>query len=377
MSMTRYALLILPSSNRVYADSAVALTQAELALFGERALGGRLTDIAPARIGGVPYVTFTADRLDQADAAILANLSSIYALFGMADDGALRPVELRSLDSFDDDLITILKYQGKTNEQFTKLLTNVTLLASAFAADLTTRKLALIDPLCGRGTSLSQALMYGWDAAGIDLDRQDFEAYSAFIQTWLKRKRIKHHAEIVPERRERRVVAGGCGSTWRRTRRTTGRGRPSASTSSTPTPRRRSTSSVREPSTCSSPTCRTGSSTAAGGRPRRPARWPAARSTCSPPPFRPGLRCSAPGARSGSHGTHSWRGARRRRGSSPTPALRFKTLRDTWRSGTGWTRRSAGTSWSLAGRAADAPSEPATRRCDRVGGWRQHQRTAP
>jgi hypothetical protein len=49
--------------------------------------------------------------------------------------------------------------------------------------------------------------MYGWDAAGIDLDRQDFDAYSAFIQTWLKRKRIKHHAEVVPERRDRRVVA--------------------------------------------------------------------------------------------------------------------------------------------------------------------------
>ncbi len=203
----RYALLILPSSNRAYADSAVDLTQAELALFGERLLGGRLAGIAPARIGGVPYVTFTADRLDQADAAILANLSSIYALFGVAEDGSLRPVELRSLDRFDDDLITILKYQGKTNEQFTKLLTNVTLLASAFAADLTTRKLALIDPLCGRGTTLSQALMYGWDAAGIDLDRQDFDAYSAFIQAWLKRKKIKHHAEVVPERRDRRVVA--------------------------------------------------------------------------------------------------------------------------------------------------------------------------
>src|SRR5262249_48346752 len=141
------------------------------------------------------------------DAAVLANLSSIYALFSVAGDGALRPVELRSLDRFDDDLITILKYQGKTNEQFTKLLINVTLLASAFAADLTTRKLALVDPLCGRGTTLNQALMYGWDATGIDLDRQDFDAYTAFIQTWLKRKRIKHHADVVPERRDRRVVA--------------------------------------------------------------------------------------------------------------------------------------------------------------------------
>ncbi len=209
--MPTYALLILPSSNRVYADSAAALTQAELAVFSESVLGGRLTGFARARIGGVPYVNFDADELTSADVAFLANLSSIYALFrldGAVGSGgpALRPVELRPLDRFDDDLITILKYQGKTNEQFTKLLINVTALSSAFAADLATGRLALLDPLCGRGTTLNQALMYGWDASGIDLDGKAFEAYSAFITTWLKRKRIKHHAEAGPVRRERQVV---------------------------------------------------------------------------------------------------------------------------------------------------------------------------
>ncbi len=206
--MPGYALLILPSSNRVYADSATALTQAELALFGGSALGGRLTDIAGAVIGGVRYVTFSADgELGERDAAILANLSSAYALFLRRADGALQPVELRPLDRFDDDLITIQKYQGKTNEQFTKLLLNVTLMASDFAGDLLTRKLAVLDPLCGRGTTLNQALMYGWDASGIDLDGKDFEAYSAFVKTWLKRKRIKHHADLGPVRRDRKLVA--------------------------------------------------------------------------------------------------------------------------------------------------------------------------
>ena len=41
----------------------------------------------------------------------------------------------------------------------------------------------MLDPLCGRGTTLNQALTYGYDAAGIDLDGKDFEAYSAFLQT--------------------------------------------------------------------------------------------------------------------------------------------------------------------------------------------------
>lgn len=204
--MGKYALLILPSANRVYADASVALTQAELEIFNRAVLDCRLSDISDTTIGGVPYVTFTADRIDNGDAALLANLSSIYALFQI-DDGLLRPVELRRLDRFDDDLISIQKYQGKTNEQFTKLLLNVSLLSSEFARDMLDRKFAVIDPLCGRGTTLNQALMYGFDAAGLDLNQKDFEAYSAFIQTWLKRKRIKHHAESGPVRRDRRVIA--------------------------------------------------------------------------------------------------------------------------------------------------------------------------
>ncbi|HUD35573.1 MAG TPA: SAM-dependent methyltransferase [Streptosporangiaceae bacterium] len=211
--MPGYALLILPSSNRVYADQSAALTLAELALFSDGALDSPLGDVAPTTIGGVRYVTFdAAGPLSERDAAVLANLSCGYALFAVRDDGALQPVELRSLDRFDDDLITIQKYQGKTNEQFTKLLINATLLSSAFGRDAfaafaASPRLALLDPLCGRGTTLNQALRYGWDASGIEIDGKDFDAYSAFVQAYLKRKRLKHHVAAIPIRRDRRVVA--------------------------------------------------------------------------------------------------------------------------------------------------------------------------
>ncbi|AVT35410.1 TRM11 family methyltransferase [Plantactinospora sp. BB1] len=204
--MTQYALLISPSANRVYADASVALTRAELAVFDRAVLGGRLGDITETVLGGARYVTFTADRLDERDVGYLANLSSIYVLFEVTG-GLLKPVELRPLDRFDDDLLTIPKYPGKTNEQFTKLLLNVTLLSSAFAPEMLDRTFRVLDPLCGRGTTLNQALMYGYDAAGVDHDRADFDAYATYIQTWLKRKRLKHRAESGPVRRNRQVVA--------------------------------------------------------------------------------------------------------------------------------------------------------------------------
>jgi len=213
--MSRYAFLILPSHNRVYADAAPAMARAELAVLSAALPDGAIDDgsVAEADIGGVRYVTFEADGLTGADTALLANLSALYALFevtGATGSELLRPVPLRRLDRYDDDLLTILKYAGKTNEQFTKLLLNVTLASSAFAGELSSpgdRRLAVLDPLCGRGTTRNQALMYGFDAYGAAVDARDVETYAAFIQRWLKDKRLKHQADFSPVRRDRRVVA--------------------------------------------------------------------------------------------------------------------------------------------------------------------------
>jgi hypothetical protein len=199
-------MLILPSANRVYAGASVELVAAELAVFSHSVLGGALSEAVPTDLGGVPYLTFEADALSPRAASFLANVSGCYALFELSD-GSLRPTELRRLDRYDDDLITIQKYPGKTNEQFTKLLVNVTVMASAFADEMLDRRLAVFDPLCGRGTTLNQALMYGYDAAGVDLDQRDYEAYTTFIKTWLKRKRVKHKADYDgPVRREGRII---------------------------------------------------------------------------------------------------------------------------------------------------------------------------
>lgn len=204
----RYALLIAPSANRVYAEASVRMTAAELRVFADTALTAKIGDIAPVTLGGVPYVGFESDvPLTDRDLDFLANLSSLYALFELVEPDLLRPVAVRPMAVFDDDLLTIQKYAGKTNEQFTKLLLNVTLLASAHAPRLLDKRLTVLDPLCGRGTTCNQALMYGYDAIGIDTDGKDFDIYSAFIRTWLKRKRLKHRAEITPVRKDKKLLA--------------------------------------------------------------------------------------------------------------------------------------------------------------------------
>lgn len=189
----RYALLVSPSGNRVYAQSASALAMAELGVVSEQLLGGALREIREQALGCVDYVTFEAQDLSDLAMSWLSNLAATFALFRLEGD-LLAPLDLRRWDQLDSDLVTIQKYSGKTNEAFTKLLLNVTLAASAFASER--RALSLLDPLCGRGTTLNQALTMGFHATGVELDKKDFEAYALFMQRWVKDKRLKHDATL-------------------------------------------------------------------------------------------------------------------------------------------------------------------------------------
>ncbi len=182
-------MLIAPSLNRVYAGEAPRLAASELAVTAG-------VDVEPVVIAGVDYLRIDAEPSDELG-DVVARQS---ARLGLYEDvaGLLRPLELPGVDLLDEDLVTIPKYPGKTNEQLTRLLLNVTL--SQVIAGPGPR--SVLDPLCGRGTTLLQAWRLGHDAAGIEADPKAVEAFAAYLKTYLRRKRIKHTAEMTPVRRE-------------------------------------------------------------------------------------------------------------------------------------------------------------------------------
>jgi SAM-dependent methyltransferase len=194
--MADYALLIQPSANRVYTEASTELVLGELAVLDEGPLGGILEgSAASTAIAGRDYVTFTSPELGDRDRALLSTLSSLYVLFERHGD-LLRPLDLGSTNVLDDDLVTIQRYAGKTNELFTRLLMNVTLASCAFAGERFTRRFRLLDPMCGRGTTLNWALVSGFDVSGVEIDRKDFDAYHHFLKTYLTRKRLKHKLDM-------------------------------------------------------------------------------------------------------------------------------------------------------------------------------------
>jgi hypothetical protein len=194
----RYLLLLAPASNRVYAGSAAELAAAELEICAG------VTSIAPVRRAGVEYLGFEHPRPEGQEGpsttllTAVATQSAHLALFEEAGE-LLRPVELPEVDLLDDDFVTIPKYSGKTNEQFTRLLLNVTRAAADLPSD---RPVTVLDPMCGRGTTLAVAWTLGLNAAGVELDVKAFEAMGSFWRTWLRRKRLKHTADITPVRRD-------------------------------------------------------------------------------------------------------------------------------------------------------------------------------
>lgn len=199
-AMSETLVLLAPAANHVYAGQAGRLCTAELALTCPNA-----TTVSPVTVAGVEYLTVSGDGpLGPADLAALARSSAALACFERHGD-LLAPLELPRVDVVDEDLVTIPKYRGKTNEQFTRLLLNLTV-ASLDDRCATRRdegqRLAILDPLAGRGTTLECAWMAGHDGFGVEQDAKAVEAMAAHVTTWLRRKRLKHSCGTHPVRRD-------------------------------------------------------------------------------------------------------------------------------------------------------------------------------
>jgi hypothetical protein len=196
-----YLVLLAPSSNRVYAGSAPAITAAEAEIVVSAATPGGFLGAEPTTRAGVPYLS--VQLADELSPAVLGGLSATFAVFAREGE-LLRPVPAPSGLRLDDDLLTIPKYPGKTNEQLTRTLLNVTAASTRLGHH---DRLTVLDPLAGRGTTLSWALALGYDAVGVEVERREVEAYAAFLTTWLRRKRLKHRIGVTTLRRSGQRMA--------------------------------------------------------------------------------------------------------------------------------------------------------------------------
>ena len=186
-----YAVLLWPHANVRYFESIKSLAAAELRVMLNAVCGE--TDVRPCRMGGLELLTFDADAPDERMRRMLAMVSSAYAVFEVRGD-ALIPLMPGGDLRFGGDLSGVLKYKGKTNEMFTGMLLNLAVFSSDFA-DKFDKPPAVLDPMCGRGTTPVEGRRRNWDGAGGEIDKTDVGELTRFVKKYAEFNHLKHKME--------------------------------------------------------------------------------------------------------------------------------------------------------------------------------------
>lgn len=186
----RYCLLLKPHANARYAQSLQKLALAELqcTLDAWNIPGSAfLADIA-----GVSFLSFEADALPENAWEMISRHSAV-CFAACMENALLRPIQMERDDYLSEDLAEVLKYKGKTNADFTAMMLHCARAASGFAQ--AQEPLTVLDPICGRGTTLFCALREGYQAIGLDIDAKAIVEADAYFSRYLKYHKLKHHRE--------------------------------------------------------------------------------------------------------------------------------------------------------------------------------------
>ena len=177
----KYTMLLWPHANVRYRNETQKLAGAELAVMLRCAAPG--VEVESAECMGMPVLELSsAEPLSDEVISVLRGHSLMYGLFERREDGALLPVAGRQTPYLGEDLPGILKYKGKTNELFTQLLLNVALYSGTHWRQRA--QIRMLDPMCGRGTSLYVGANRCWQCTGSDVDKNDLKEAELFFKRY-------------------------------------------------------------------------------------------------------------------------------------------------------------------------------------------------
>jgi SAM-dependent methyltransferase len=173
------ALQVSPTAGSAYFKEYLEVAGAEL----QQVLGD--VPLRFRRVGPLDFIELDADGLDREQLLRLSFAQGLYEV----DGEQLRPLDLTPRYRLHEDFVFGSKYRGKTSEQLTQLLINVGLSALGGGSG---KPRKLLDPMCGRGTTLLWAMRYGMVARGIEQDARALADLRASIRKWCKLHRQKH-----------------------------------------------------------------------------------------------------------------------------------------------------------------------------------------
>lgn len=169
--MFTFAIQISPGAKSAYFKDYIDVAQQELRFVFKD------LDFQHQRIGPLDFFLVKAqeDQLPK-----LARLSFVQGCYRIHNNH-LEPLAQEGEFHLHEDFVFGSKYKGKTSETLTQLLINVGLAAIGNPA---AKKVKLLDPMCGRGTTLFWAARYGMKAKGIEQDPKALDDIRRNFKKW-------------------------------------------------------------------------------------------------------------------------------------------------------------------------------------------------
>ncbi len=183
----RYLFQLLPHANVRYRAGQSVLGMSEL---GSMLQAMGVSDpVGSCSLGGAEFLFVDTETLSQHQLNVLGRHSALMMMC-VQEGELLRPIDFEPSDYLPKDLAEVLKYKGKTSPAFTRMMINM---ACAAAGRLETeRPVTVLDPMCGKGTTLFCALEMGMNGVGLDVDRKDLQEATNHLERYCTMHRLKH-----------------------------------------------------------------------------------------------------------------------------------------------------------------------------------------
>ena len=183
-----YTFELIKHTNIRYRDAAILLSRCELiSMLRTLSIDSEVTVEV---LGGASFLTFECRDLSEADLCRLSAHSSVSFMAVKESGCLLRPLPSGYVPYLPEDLPEILKYKGKTNVPFTRMMINMAAALTPFAFQ--EQPLTFFDPVCGKATGCFCALMLGMNAAGMDQDAKALKEAESYFSRYLQYHKLKH-----------------------------------------------------------------------------------------------------------------------------------------------------------------------------------------
>ncbi|MBN2343017.1 MAG: hypothetical protein JXR45_16085 [Deltaproteobacteria bacterium] len=140
-------------------------------------------------IGPLVFFDVNHEHINSTDIMRLSFAQGIFEMPVEKERDGLRPCDTSADFRLHEDFVFGSKFKGKTNERLTQMLLNLGLSTIGTSGD---ENVKVLDPMCGRATTLLWALRYGISAKGLEQDRKSIEDVHRMLKKWSKIHKQKH-----------------------------------------------------------------------------------------------------------------------------------------------------------------------------------------